>query len=284
MASLLGLAAALGWGLTDFLARFAGERLGVSRAMLFGQTSAVVLLTLWLAAHPADWRAALGAPVGAWVAGLAAAEVNIAATWALVRGLTRGSVAVVSPVVSSYGAVTALLAWAAGEPVSGLAWGGIATIVGGVALMAWPGHPTTRHGTLGRSLPWAFGSALGFGAGFWLQGTFAVPALGPLLPVWLYYVAGVPTLVLMLRGRAGPLPRVADWPLLAGVGLAGSGAYLAFCAGLQTGAVAVVTVLSSLASGVAILLAGAFLHERLAAHQWAGAAGILAGLALVNAG
>jgi uncharacterized membrane protein len=72
--------------------------------------------------------------------------------------------------------------------------------------------------------------------------------------------------------------------MLAGIGLSGAAAYLAFCMGLQTGALALVAVLSSLSSGISVLLAGLFLHERLAAHQWASVAVIIAGLMLINHG
>jgi drug/metabolite transporter (DMT)-like permease len=133
--------------------------------------------------------------------------------------------------------------------------------------MAWPVQ--APHGSrpgLGAAFVWALLSAVSFGVGFWVQGRFAVPRLGAFLPVWLYYAAGVPTMLLVLGRRSLPLPLRGDWPVLAGIGLSGAGAYIAFCAGLQTGALAVVAVL----------------HERLAAHQWPSVAVILLGLMLLN--
>lgn len=293
MAVLFGLAAALGWGATDFCARVAGMRLGVSRSMLFAQIPAFLLLTAWIGAGGAaigvpdgpDWHAA---PWTAWAAGLLAAQINLAATYALFRGLTTGLVGVVSPIASSYGVATALLAALSGAAPGALAWAGIGTTVAGVALAAMPARspPAVTAVTvapLGRGVVWALLAAAGFGLGFWLQGAFAVPTLGAVLPVWLYYASGLPTLLVMTRG-AWHLPARAHWPALAGGATSGVAAYVAFCAGLATGAIAIVTVLSSLASAVSVLLARAFLGERLSRVQWGGVALILTGLVVLNAG
>ena len=59
---------------------------------------------------------------------------------------------------------------------------------------------------------------------------------------------------------------------------------MVFSIGLGTGNVAVVTVLSSLQSTVAVALASVFLRERLTAHQWIGVALVALGLGLVRAG
>ncbi len=60
--------------------------------------------------------------------------------------------------------------------------------------------------------------------------------------------------------------------------------FVAVSAGLATGQVAIVTVLSSLQSAIAVGLACALLGERLARHQWLGVAVIAAGLGLVRLG
>ena len=60
--------------------------------------------------------------------------------------------------------------------------------------------------------------------------------------------------------------------------------FVAVSAGLATGQVAIVTVLSSLQSAIAVSLACALLGEQLARHQWLGVAVIVAGLGLVRLG
>ena len=58
--------------------------------------------------------------------------------------------------------------------------------------------------------------------------------------------------------------------------------FAALTAGLATGELAIVTVLSSLQSAVTVGLACIVLRERLARHQWLGVAVVVTGLALVQ--
>ncbi|HKM62394.1 MAG TPA: DMT family transporter [Acidisphaera sp.] len=281
MAIILGLTAALFWGATDVLGRIGSRHVGVARAMLYGQMPAVVLLTIYLAAAPV--RLPHDAPALAWIAGIGSSQVLLAGTYALFRGLSTGRLIVVSPVTASYGAVTALLADVSGETIGLLGWTGIAVTVAGVALMAVPPRGAQHAGRTHSGLGWALAASLGYGFGFWLQGALAVPSLGAVLPVWLYYVSGVPTLLLLFGRGSLTLPPAGTRAILTGIGVLGVVAYVAFSAGLATGAVAVVTVLSSLASGVAVLIARVALDEKVAPHQWGGLVVILGGLACLGA-
>ncbi|HZS81315.1 MAG TPA: DMT family transporter [Stellaceae bacterium] len=289
MTLLLGLIAALCWGTTDLLARFSGRGLGAYRAMFFAQLPALAVMSVLLAAERDAVAAVLaGAPIAAWVAGLLAAPLVLAATLSLFRALTIGTIGIVSPVTASYGAVTALLSAAAGEKLAPLTAAGIAVTVVGVALASAPARAHPRGGS-GRADPlrgvgWALLSAATYGFGLWLQGALAVPALGSLVPVWLYYVTGVIGMALLARPLRQSLapPPLRFWGVVLGSGLLGVSAYLAFAAGLATGHVAVVTVLSSLSSGVTALLGRLVLGERLSRHQWLGVAAILLGIGLIN--
>jgi drug/metabolite transporter (DMT)-like permease len=293
VAVVLGLVAALGWGGTDVLARFAGRAAGVYRSMFFGQILALVILSAWLVADPAIVARTAEAPALAWAAGLLCAPINLAATFALFRGLMVGKLGLVAPVAASYGAVTAILCAAGGEALGALTEAGIATTVAGVALASIPARRPTA---LARPFPsaasrsagigWALAAALCFGVGFWLQGIYAVPSLGGLVPVWLYYVIGVTLFALLSypSGQSLKPPPLRALPAVLGSGFLSVVAYIAFSIGLGTGEVAVVTVLSSLASAVTALLGRLLLGERLARHQWAGIAAIIAGLVLINAG
>jgi uncharacterized membrane protein len=70
--------------------------------------------------------------------------------------------------------------------------------------------------------------------------------------------------------------------LAAGVAIADSLAWVVFIFGTRTEYTTVVTALASLFSAVTILLAWAFLKERLASNQWAGIAIVLLGILLVS--
>ncbi|MBV8653532.1 MAG: DMT family transporter, partial [Alphaproteobacteria bacterium] len=130
------------------------------------------------------------------------------------------------------------------------------------------------------------GSALCFGIGFWLQGTFAAPDLGGIVPTWLYYIVGTVLMAALARPARQALqpPPLQVMPAVLGTGFLSFLGYAALSIGLGTGEVAVVTVLSSLASAVTVLLGRVLFHERLALHQWVGIIAIIAGLVLMNGG
>jgi drug/metabolite transporter (DMT)-like permease len=160
--------------------------------------------------------------------------------------------------------------------------------VAGVALASRPAREGEREPTAPstRGVGWALLAATGYGVGSWVQGRFAVPALGAFVPVWLYYATGVVVLVGGARRaqQSLGLPDIADWLSVFGAGLCSTAAYTAFALGLASGRIAEVSVLSTLSSGIAALLGFAVLGERLARHQWLGVVAILVGIALINAG
>lgn len=283
MSVLLGLVAACGWGVTDFLARFAARDIGLFRALFYGQSVGLALVTLAVAATH-DRLPTLGEAGVGWGMALLSAAATLLATYALFRGLIAGAIALVAPVSAGYGAVTAVLSALAGERLGGATALGILLTVAGVVLAATQEPPTTAEGTPRGGLPWALTAAGGYGVGFWLQGGWAVPQLGHLLPVWAYYATGM-TILILASGpaRIALEPRPSPtWPCVLGTGLAGALAYLAFAAGAAGGSVAVVTVVSSLSSAVTVLLACTLLRERLHRRQWVGLAAIGAGLVLIN--
>ena len=284
-AVLLGVIAALCWGVGDLLARFSSRGIGPLRTMFYGQMSPFIILTGWVVLDGAT-RTAAGAPLRAWVAAVACAPLTLCATYALLRAMGTGAVGVVVPIASSYGAVTLLLALLAGAAISATQLAGMTLAVLGLAVTATPATVPGRPLSTPAGVGWALLAAASYGVTFWLQGSLAVPWLGRLLPVWLYYLAGV-VLTAAVAG-AGSLSLVRPprrlWPVVFGGGLLGAMAYVACAQGLATGEVAAVTVLSSLSSGVTALLGRIVLGERMSVRQWAGVAAILCGVALINGG
>jgi drug/metabolite transporter (DMT)-like permease len=280
-----GLLSALGYGATDFAARFSGRMSGVWRTMFYGQCAAFMIATVWLLSDSAIWvGAAADAPASAWGAAFGSALVLLGATAMLYRGLSIGRLSVVAPVAAGYGAVTAVLEAVAGGgvPVSQLA--GLTFVVGGAALAALP--PRDLEGRDRPSgLVWGLGAAASYGVGFWIQGTAAVPALGPALPLWIYYAVGPVALIVIGRALGQPLdpPRGRAMALAIATGLLAASGYLALVLGYQTGAIALVTVLSSLASAVTVLLARALIRERVSFLQWCGIFALVTGLGVIHA-
>jgi drug/metabolite transporter (DMT)-like permease len=132
---------------------------------------------------------------------------------------------------------------------------------------------------------WAIVSSLGFGILFWLLGTRVVPAVGFAATVWMIRLtssvltAGV---ILILRQAIAP-PRsapVSSW--LLAMGALDTAAFVLNNRGMLLDQISVVSVLASLYGAVTVLLAAAFLHERLSRWQWMGIVVIFTGIAAIS--
>src|SRR5262245_12522768 len=126
---LLGLSAALLWGVADFCARGSSRAGGTFRTLLFVEIIAIPAVLL-------------AAPFGLitlrseqWTMILAAAVVGLiilGGAGLLYRAFAIGKLALVSPIASAFAAVTALLAIATGERLAGLTLFGVIVNVVGV--------------------------------------------------------------------------------------------------------------------------------------------------------
>lgn len=262
MAILMGLISALCWGSTDFMAGQAARRVGVTRSLFYSQSIGLLLLSVVLAFHPAWLR--IGVLDAGLLVAIVAAICNLAAMASLLKALSIGKASVVAPIVSLYGAVTTLLAILGGQSITGLTVIGLALCVAGASL-AGMAKSAGGQAEAPASIGFALLSALMFGLGFWLQGAFAVQRLGVASALWVYYLTAVAILSLLLS--------ISLFSLLG---------FLSLALGAATGQVAIVTVLSSLASAVTVLLGFVIRHERPSAAQWLGIAAILAGVVLLK--
>jgi drug/metabolite transporter (DMT)-like permease len=301
MSILFGLMAALCWGAADMLARAATRVLGTIRTLLWMQglgalgLTTLLLATGGLAAHTHDaWQG--------WAWAIGAALLSTLGSLVLYRAFEIGVISVVSPIAATYAAVAVLLALLTGTRLSALHGAGIALTLLGVGLSAAgsvpvaagadaplgepPHHPVdATHARQGIIL--AIVSSLLFGVTFWLFGWRVTPILGGVAPVWVVRLTASTVMGLIVvsggdrRPRRAPISRWL-WATLVSIALLDTLAYVANVAGLTTGDVAVVNVLSSLFSAVTVLLAWLFLRERLLPRQWAGIATIFIGIALVS--
>lgn len=286
-ATLLGLLSAVFYGATDFAAAIASRRGGVLRTLALGQGAAALLLTLALIASGAP-----PAPPAVWALLMATNVVNLAGTAVLFRGMALGRLTLVAPLAAAYGGVGAILSAITGEALPPMRWAGLALLCAGAMLAAKP-PPAAAAAVPGEAsaavaAAHALAAALLYGVGFWVQGHRIVPVLGIIVPAWSYYASGAVVAAILLAFRPSapdPIsPKISRRIACAAVatGLLGAAGYLTLSAGQATGAVAVVTALSSLASGVTVLLARMFLGERAGAAGAAGIALILGGLALIQ--
>ena len=262
MGILLGLAAALLYGGSDFGGGLASRRFGSLRVAIIGSAAATVLA----------WGALIvvggpGPSVRAVAWGLASGLAGGAGTLVLYRGLARGQMSVVGPVSAVGAAVVPLAAGIAlGERPSVLAVVGVLAALPAIVLVAASG---SVRGRLGAGLFDGLAAGLAFGilfiglaqagrnAGMW---PVACEQTGTLLV----------TLAVALVSRE-PLKipvRAAGLPVLAGV--SSTAAALAYYYATHVSMLAVAAVLTSLYPGVTVLLARALLHERFGPAQRAG--------------
>lgn len=280
MSILLGLLSALFYGATDVVARVSSRRVGVLATMLWAQVGAALVLTAAVLSFP--WPG--NVPPSIWALLAVSDLLILGATALLFKALSMGRLSVVAPIAASYGGVTVIISAIFGESLAGPQWAGIAVLLAGNALVARPpvDTPASDHGL---GLVPAAGAALLYGTGFWLQGAYVVTPVGSIVTVWSYYLIGAVLIgMIALRHHAGfRAPSARDLALGVATGWVAVLAYVSLTVGQRIGSIAIVTMLSSLASAFAVLFAAIFLKERIAPAGWAGVASILAGLILLQA-
>jgi drug/metabolite transporter (DMT)-like permease len=292
---VLGVATAISWGTSDFIARFAIRTTGVARALFGVQVWGALLLTILLF-FARDWGHLFdgsGWPPWAW--GIVAGSINTGAMLALYRAFSVGKMAVVAPISASYPALTVLLSTFSGERFTPYRALGILTALAGVILVAGgqrspqstptslatePQNPV-RNST---GILWALAAALSFGILFWLLGTRIIPRTGALATIWMIRVTGAfITLAILLAQRTSL--RVKNKRVSAqlySMGFFDTAAFTLSNLGMRIEQVAIVGVLGSLYGAVTVVLSALFLRERIAALQWLGIVSIFFGIILMN--
>ncbi|KGS79170.1 eamA-like transporter family protein [Burkholderia pseudomallei MSHR7500] len=280
MAILMGLLSALCWGSTDFLAGHAARRVGVTKSLFYSQSFGFLILTASLALHPSSLR--ITAIDMGFAVGILAAVCNLIAMAALLRALAIGKASVVAPIVSLYGAMTTILSLATGQSITRLAIAGLVLCIVGASLASISKAADGRTESPA-SIGFALLSAMMFGLGFWLQGAFAVKSLGVVSALWIYYLTAVVILFATLaRARNLSAPPGSIVLLILSISVFSLVGFFSLAYGSTTGHVAIVTVLSSLASGVTALLGFFVRGERPSALQWAGIATIIVGVVMLK--
>ncbi len=294
IALAIGLVVAVLWGFHDLIVRMQSAGSDVYAAMLVVLLSgAVCLLPLALVGDGAVGGAAVGtagdtAGDTAWPGGRAlaltvAAGIMLAiATRCLWGAFGAGPVRIVSPITTSYPVFSLALAAAAGTSVPPLAWLATLVVIAGVATVASGEVERDVAYSLPRAVAWALGAALAYALTFALgQAVMAEEAALPTLLVSRLAAAGV-VLAVMLGSGGLRWPARATLPVLCAAGALDALALgLVFWAGRFEHA-SFATVTASLFGVVTILLAAAFLKERLTARQWVGVGIVFAAIALLG--
>ena len=292
MGIVLGLAAALCWGGSDFVARFAVRRTGAFSALLAMQVIGLLALSVYLESTGGLSRGATLPGWEPWGLAVFAAVLNTIGSLALYYAFQVGVLAIVAPISSSYPAITIVLALLGGERIHALSAAGLGITLAGVILAAASVRPVEGGASSGkapgtrlmRGVGWSLVSTVSFGIMFWFLGFHVLPVMDAAVSVWAIRLSTASLLLFAAvpARQSLRISRGSVWWLLVIMGLMDTAAYVANNAGLHAGPVSVVTVIASMYGAVTVLLSSIFLRERLRRSQWIGVALIFAGIVLVS--
>lgn len=270
MGTLLALASAVSYGISDFAGGLLSRRASFAAIALAGQVGGLVLAVLVAGFVPADVTAAdLG-----WGA-LSGAGTGIGMLF-LFRGLANGSMSVVVPTSAVGGVALPVLIGVAflGERPSAAAWLGVV-----LALPALWFVSRTEGGTDGAA------DGLIASAGIALQ-YVALAQAGPesgLWPVATGRVAAILTILPLVLSRRPRLPPRIALPAAA-TGAAAALALICYLLATRQQLVVIAVVLSSLYPAIPVLLGITLLKERLSRRQFLGLAAAAAAVVLLALG
>jgi drug/metabolite transporter (DMT)-like permease len=283
MGILLGLTAALSWGLADYFAALASRRAGSFRVVLGFHLVAMLLLVAFLVVTGEGLSDVSGGDL-AWLAFVGV--LGGVSYLAFYRALAIGPISIVSPIVSAYAAVTVVCAvLIGGERLAAGETAAIVVVIVGV-LLASSDLAQMRHleriAVLGILL--ALATAVVIGAFVYGVAYFSAD-YGWLVPIVL--ARGFSTLFLVVASLRGGDWRFPDRSprLLAMIVLVASVdtlGYVAFNFGVRHADTSIVATAAAPYALVPIVAGVVLLYERPRTTQWAGIGLVMAGLILLG--
>ena len=274
---VLALAAAVGYGASDFVGGLASRRSSSWPIVVSGQGAGALLMLAWAIVQPG--RPEVAHFAWAALAGLGGGVGGIF----LYRGLARGKMGVVAP-VSGIGAaiLPVIVAVARGERPSTLVWLGVVVALPGIWLVSQEAGSDSGSRQRGAMLDGAL-AGVGFGLLFIALGQ--IPHSAGTLPLAANQAVGAALAVAVaISQREQWLPGREARRWGAAAGLLGVLASMAFLVAGQTANLTLAAVLASLYPAVTVVLAALVLHERVRPGQRLGLLVCTAAVGLVAAG
>ena len=265
MSLSLGLLAALCWGVHDICVRYVSQRTGIMAAILTVLCFGALLLAP-ICVYFGNWEDLTNPALKR--ASLSGGLFALAAV-GLYQAFAIGPVRLVAPIIGSYPILSVGLAAWSGEDISALHVVAVLAIVFGITVVA-KGDTENSQGAQRQAILWATASAIGFFGSF--AAGQAAAALGAELPIILLTrLAGIFTICcIALPYQINLRSSVAQLPLLAAMGALDAVALaVVIYAGTQTFAT-FASVTASVFGLVTIVLAWAFLKEKITPKQWMG--------------
>lgn len=272
----------LSWGVADFLAKKAIDRIGYTRSLLINQSIALgpIFVYAILFFNIPEISASL------ILITIATAFLGLVGYLSFYKGLQKGNISVVSPITSSWAVITTLLAIVIfGETLSSLQIVGVLGIFIGIFLTSTnlkEFKKSIRQGTSNGVLE-AIIAMVAWGLTFFLVKPI-VDAAGPVMAVLFLRAIMLVFLfswVRVSRTKIG-IPTKLIFLFLIGSGLLDVFGFVTYNIGITTEFLSVVSPIVAIFPAVTIMLAYVFLKERLVNNQKIGIVAILAGLVLIS--
>jgi drug/metabolite transporter (DMT)-like permease len=279
---LLGLVSMLGWGVSDFLGAYISRKTTPLKAFtltrLFGTAALLILSILFFQSA--------GLSLFTISLALVTALLYVVASVSYYKGMTIGNVSIISPVASSYPALTVVLSvLLLGEKLTGLQEAAILTIIIGAILVPFKlsDFRKKKVKSISKGLKYAVIAAAGWGFMMIFIGVLA-SRLGWFMPILLMNFFGLGYLLSYSKAyrKDISLPKKSILIIIIFSAVLDVAASLSFSAGTTFAYIAIVATVSSVYPSITILLANFFFKEKLDADQWLGVLLVLFGLALLS--
>lgn len=276
----LALAAAVCFGVSDYLSGVLSRRLSIIDVLAIGSPAGLLVVLIALPVLPVE--AVRAADLWWGVVAGAAAALGVLL---LMRGFRVGRFGVVSP-VSSVGAagIPVLVGLALGEQPSLIVFSGLVTGIVSIWLVsAAPAATDSGSGRMTAGLGEGLGAGVMFAVMFLALGR-AQLASGPwpVLTLQLGLMAVIGAAV-ALRGQ-WPRLVLTDIPGVAGVSVLGTAGTLAFIYAAWSGLVSIAAVIAAMSPAITVIMARVIIAEHFTRRQIAGLILALVALALIGLG
>ncbi len=281
---LWGLGSAGAYGTSDFIARLTSRNIGVRRSLFAMLLTGTAALTVYLWATGFKW--ALSGPGVPIV--IVAGVLNMIGLLLLYAALTRGPIAVASPIVAAHPALVLILLVPLGIVPNLLQCVAMSVVLGAVAFLSremgqYEKFLQFDRAHVRRTAAIAAAAAVVFAVQIVLAQE-AAARLGTLQMAWLLRVVALGSLVILMgAGREPFASPVRLVPALVVQGLLDVGGMIFFFTGSVGTDRAVVAVVASTFTAVTVLLARFVLREPVSMRQWVAIATIMAGVAFLAA-
>ncbi len=277
LAFALSLASSASWGLSDFLGGLQSRRMHVLVVVLFAQVFGLLFAVALLPVVGDEGLSAGQMAVAA--AGGAAGGVGLIAFY---TGMATGTISVVSPIAGLGVVVPVTVGLARGDEPAVLQLCGVAVAMAAVVLVSYEKSTVDRRPSL-KPVLLALVAALGFGLFF-----VGVDASASTDAAWTIAAVRVGGVAVALGAIIATRPKLAvapgSWKFLIVIGIFDVAANALYAVATTKGLLPVVATGGSLYPAFTVLLAFAFIGERLARVRQVGVALALAGILMIAAG